>query len=313
MQEAVYSSSCSALTPHSFMRPRPRPRPFMSPNSKPKAKLIRRDCGPSSSYKKKKVLCQIELKPPPYPTNALEPYISRESLEYHWSRHHRGHVHSLNKQIAGTDLDDMPLEDIILASYNKGHFLPSFNHAAQIWNHDFFWQSMKPGGGGRPSGQLLQLIERDFGSLERMLMELKAAASTQFGSGWAWLVYKANKLDVGNAVNPLPSEKDNKLVVAKTPNAVNPLVWDYSPLLAIDVWEHAYYLDYEHRRVDYVSTFLEKLVSWEAVSSRLEMAMQRAAKRAREEKKRMEEDDMIIGDKQATEVYLNSDEDSETE
>ncbi|XP_039141757.1 superoxide dismutase [Fe], chloroplastic isoform X2 [Dioscorea cayenensis subsp. rotundata] len=301
MQVAVYSSSsyCSALTPHLFM----------ASNSKPKTKLITRGCGPSSSYKKKKkkkVLCQIELKPPPYPTNALEPYISRESLEYHWSRHHRGHVHSLNKQIAGTDLDDMPLEDIILTSYNKGHFLPSFNHAAQVWNHDFFWQSMKPGGGGRPSGQLLQLIERDFGSLERMLMELKAAASTQFGSGWAWLVYKANKLDVGNAVNPLPSEKDNKLVVAKTPNAVNPLVWDYSPLLAIDVWEH--------RRVDYVSTFLEKLVSWEAVSSRLEMAMQRAAKRAREEeKKRMEEDDMIIGDKKAMEVYLNSDEDSETE
>lgn len=147
----------------------------------------------------------------------------------------------------------MPLEDIILASYNKGNFLPSFNHAAQVWNHDFFWQSMKPGGRGRPSGQLLQLIEGNFGSLERMLMKFKAAASIQFGSDWAWLVYKANKLNVESVVNPLPSEKNNKLVVAMTPNAVNPLVWDYSILHATDVWKHAYYLDYEHRRVDYCS------------------------------------------------------------
>ncbi|KAJ0989803.1 hypothetical protein J5N97_008159 [Dioscorea zingiberensis] len=297
MQGAL-QSSCSVFAPHRL------PGPLISPQLRRRGRTSHR-----------KVLCQIELKPPPYPTNALEPHMSREAVEYHWSRHHRSHVDSLNKQIAGTELDGMPLEDIILKSYNKGDLLPSFNHAAQAWNHDFFWQSMKPGGGGHPSGRLLELIERDFGSLERMLMELKAAASTQFGSGWAWLVYKANKLDVGNAVNPLPSEKDNKLVVVKTPNAVNPLVWDYSPLLAIDVWEHAYYLDYENRRVDYVSTFMEKLISWEVVASRLEMAMQRVVERARaEEKQRMDEDDVIIGSREDMEMYLDSDaDDSEAE
>ncbi|PKA58542.1 Superoxide dismutase [Fe] 2, chloroplastic [Apostasia shenzhenica] len=136
----------------------------------------------------------------------------------------------------------MPLENIILSSYNKGDTLPVFIHAAQTWNHDFFWQSMKPGGGGRPSGVLLQLIERDFGSFEEMLNKFKTAALTQFGSGWAWLAYKANRLDVGNAVNPCPTEEDNKLVIAKTPNAVNPLIWDYSPLLTIDVWEVCTYM-----------------------------------------------------------------------
>ncbi|KDO57690.1 hypothetical protein CISIN_1g026199mg [Citrus sinensis] len=134
--------------------------------------------------------------------------------------------------------DGKSLEDVVIASYNKGDLLPAFNNAAQAWNHDFFWESMKPGGGGKPSGELLGLIERDFGSFEKFLEEFKAAAATQFGSGWAWLVYKANnRADVANAVNPLPSEKDKSLLVVKTPNAVNPLVWDYSPLLTIDVWE----------------------------------------------------------------------------
>ncbi|XP_058086744.1 superoxide dismutase [Fe], chloroplastic [Magnolia sinica] len=256
------------------------------------------------------VTAQFDLKPPPYSLNSLEPHMSRQTLEYHWGRHHRGYVENLNRQIVGTELDGMPLEDIILASYNRGDILPAFNNAAQVWNHDFFWQSMKPGGGGRPSGDLLELIKRDFGSYERFLKEFKAAASTQFGSGWAWLVYKANRLDVGNAVNPCPSEKDNKLVVTRSPNAVNPLVWDYSPILAIDVWEHAYYLDYENQRADYVSTFMEKLVSWEAVSSRLELAKAQAAERAREdERRRREEEDEDMLDDEAVEMYLDSDAD----
>lgn len=236
--------------------------------------------------------------------------MSKETMEVHWGRHHRGHVESLNRQIAGTELDGMGLENIVMTSYNNGDPLPTFDHAAQIWNHEFFWQSMKPGGGGRPSGYLLELIERDFGSFERMLMEFNRVAVTQFGSGWAWLVYKANRLNVGNAVNPCPSETDNKLVVTNTPNAVNPLVWDYSPLLVLDVWEHAYYLDHENRRADYVSVFLEKLVSWEVVSSRLEMAMARAAERARGGDERgEEEEDMAMGDRGATEMYLDSEND----
>eukprot|EP00262_Sarcandra_glabra_P010597 TRINITY_DN25895_c0_g1_i1.p1 TRINITY_DN25895_c0_g1~~TRINITY_DN25895_c0_g1_i1.p1 ORF type:complete len:307 (-),score=64.52 TRINITY_DN25895_c0_g1_i1:300-1220(-) len=255
------------------------------------------------------ITAQFDLKPPPYQLSSLEPHMSRQTLEYHWGKHHRSYVENLNRQIVGTELDGMTLEEIIIASYNKGDPLPSFNNAAQIWNHDFFWQSMKPGGGGQPSGDLLELIERDFGSYEFFLRKFMSAASTQFGSGWAWLVYKANRLDVGNAVNPCPSEDDNKLAVSKSPNAVNPLVWDYSPLLAIDVWEHAYYLDFENRRDDFVSTFMEKLVSWETVSSRLEMAKARAAERAREEERREQEEEDMVYD-EAVEMYLDSDVDS---
>ncbi|XP_010942991.1 superoxide dismutase [Fe], chloroplastic isoform X1 [Elaeis guineensis] len=259
------------------------------------------------------ITAQFELKRPPYPLDSLEPHMSRKTVEHHWGRHHRSHVDGLNAQIAGTQLEEMELEDVVIASYNKGSPLPPFVHAAQVWNHDFFWQSMKPGGGGKPSGKLMELIERDFGSFERMLKEFREAASAQFGSGWAWLAYKANRLDVGNAVNPCPSEKDNKLVIAKTPNAVNPLVWDYSPLLAIDVWEHAYYLDYENRRADYVSIFIEKLVSWDIVSSRLDIAMARAAERAREDERRRQEDDVEITNSEAVEMYVDSDNNSESE
>ncbi|KAF7146976.1 hypothetical protein RHSIM_Rhsim03G0155500 [Rhododendron simsii] len=178
------------------------------------------------------ITAQFELKPPPYDLKALEPHMSSDTLEYHWGSHHRTYVENLNKQIEGTELDGMGLEDVIIATYNKGNLDTVFNNAAQAWNHDFFWESMKPGGGGKPSGELLRLINRDFGSLEGLIKEFKAAAATQFGSGWAWLVYKANRLNVGNAVNPLPKEEDKKLVVVKSPNAVNPLVWDYSVSLS---------------------------------------------------------------------------------
>ncbi|KAI7725256.1 hypothetical protein M8C21_026054 [Ambrosia artemisiifolia] len=175
--------------------------------------------------------------------------MSKETLEYHWGKHHRGYVNNLNKQIEGTELDEKSLESIILASYNNGDILPSFNNAAQVWNHEFFWESMKPGGGGKPSGELLELINRDFGSFEALIQEFKLAASTQFGSGWAWLV---NDID------------EKKLVVLKSSNAINPLVLGSYPLLTIDVWENL--------RPDYISTFLDKLVSWDAVSSRLKAA-----------------------------------------
>ncbi|KAL6008547.1 Superoxide dismutase [Asimina triloba] len=219
------------------------------------------------------IMAEFTLIPPPYPLvnwyqrqigtrdNALEPHMSRQTLEHHWGRHQRGYVENLNGQIFGTELDGMQLEDIILTSYNKGDLLPAFNNAAQI---------------KRLSG------------------------------------YKANRLDVENAVNPCPSE-DNKLVVTRSPNAMNPLVWDYSPLLAIDVWEHAYYVDYENRRVDYVSVFMEKLVSWEVVSSRLEMAKARAAERAAEEerKQKEEEDDEKDMEDEPVEMYLESDKSSQ--
>ncbi|KAJ9678683.1 hypothetical protein PVL29_020770 [Vitis rotundifolia] len=263
------------------------------------------------------IIAKFELKPPPYPLSALEPHMSRETLEYHWGKHHRGYVDNLNRQIVGTELDGMTLEDIITITYNKGDLLPAFNNAAQVWNHTSFWESMKPGGGGEPSGDLLELIKRDFGSFERFVEEFKLAASTQFGSGWAWLVYKANRLDVGNAVNPRPSEEDKKLVVVKSPNAINPLLWDCYPLLTIDVWEHAYYLDFQNHRPDYISIFMEKLVSWEAVSSRLEMAKAQVANREREEerRKRAEEEEQMPYS-EAVKMYLESDgdgDDSEAE
>ncbi|GAB4857993.1 Superoxide dismutase [Fe] 2, chloroplastic [Ancistrocladus abbreviatus] len=256
------------------------------------------------------VTAKFDLKPPPYPLDALEPHMSKATLEYHWGKHHRAYVDNLNKQIVGTELDAMALEDIIRTTYNKGDLLPPFNNAAQIWNHDFFWESMKPAGGGKPSGELLRLIERDFGCFEAFIQEFKSAAATQFGSGWAWLAYKPGRLDVENAVNPRPSEEDKKLVVVKSPNAVNPLVWDYYPILTIDVWEHAYYLDFQNRRPDYVSLFMEKLVSWESVSAKLEMAMAHAAERETEEerKRKQEEEDATEGN-EAVEMYLDSDAD----
>ncbi|XP_021753935.1 superoxide dismutase [Fe], chloroplastic-like [Chenopodium quinoa] len=228
------------------------------------------------------VTAKFDLKPPPYPFDALEPHMSKQTFEYHWGKHHRAYVDNLNKQIVGTELDGLPLEEVVRITYNKGDMLPSFNNAAQAWNHEFFWESMKPGGGGKPSGELLAQIEKDFGSFEAFTNEFKTAAATQFGSGWAWLVYKANKLDVGNAVNPKPSEDDKKLVVVKSPNAVNPLVWDYYPLLTIDVWEHAYYLDFQNRRPDYISIFMENLVSWDAVNARYEAAKSLAMEREKE-------------------------------
>ncbi|CAH1430743.1 unnamed protein product [Lactuca virosa] len=256
----------------------------------------------------RKISASVNLKPPPYPLHALEPHMSKETLEYHWGKHHRAYVDNLNKQIEGTELDEMTLESIISTSYNKGDVLPAFNNAAQVWNHEFFWESMKPNGGGKPCGELLALINRDFGSFGGLINEFKSAATTQFGSGWAWLVYKEHKLDIPNARNPRPSEEDKKLVVVKSPNAVNPLVWEYHPLLAIDVWEHAYYLDFENRRPDYISVFLDKLVSWETVSLRLEAAKVLVAEREKEMAEIDAVDDVDTGEPEDTDnMYFGSD------
>ncbi|WCJ36389.1 Superoxide dismutase [Fe] chloroplastic [Euphorbia peplus] len=258
------------------------------------------------------ITAKLELKPPPYPLDALEPLMSKDTLECHWGKHHRAYVDNLNKQVAGTELDEMSLEDLVVTTYNKGDFLPAFNNAAQAWNHEFFWGCMKPGGGGRPSGELLQLIERDFSTFEKFVEEFKSAAATQFGSGWAWLVYKVSRLDVENAVNPRPTEEDKKLIIVKSPNAVNPLVWNHYPLLTIDVWEHAYYLDFQNRRPDYISTFIEKLVSWEGVSARLEAAKADAAEREKEEERKRLEEDPMPGS-EPTEVYVDSEETEDSE
>jgi superoxide dismutase, Fe-Mn family len=185
------------------------------------------------------------LPPLPYADNALDPVISANTLGFHYGKHHKTYVDNLNKLITGTDLADLSLEEIIRSTAGKADKTGIFNNAAQVWNHTFYWNSLSPNGGGEPSAALKQKIEASFGSVEACKKELAAAATTQFGSGWAWLVKDGDKLQV-----------------TKTSNADLPLTKGMKPLLTIDVWEHAYYLDYQNRRVDYVNAVLEKLINW---------------------------------------------------
>ena len=192
----------------------------------------------------------FSLPPLPYDKNALAPHLSAETLEYHHDKHHAAYVNTLNKLIDGKPEATMSLEDIIKSSQG-----PVFNNAAQIWNHTFYWSCMKPSGGGAPTGELAQAITRDFGSHAKLVEELTSAATTQFGSGWAWLV-----LDNG------------KLAMTKTSNADLPMKHGQKALLTIDVWEHAYYIDYRNLRPKYVETFLKSLVNWDFALENLKKA-----------------------------------------
>ncbi|WP_216901083.1 superoxide dismutase [Synechococcus sp. CCY 9618] len=191
----------------------------------------------------------------PYGLDALEPHISRQTLEFHHGKHHAAYVTNLNKAIEGGDLEDKTLEEVILAVAGDAGKAGVFNNAAQVWNHSFYWQCMKPGGGGAPTGALADRINADFGSFDAFKEQFKAAGGTQFGSGWAWLV-----LDGGS------------LKITKTPNADLPLAHGMKALLTMDVWEHAYYLDYQNRRPDYMTTYLDKLVNWDFVAANLAAA-----------------------------------------
>jgi Fe-Mn family superoxide dismutase len=184
------------------------------------------------------------------------PLLCCQTLEFHWGKHHRAYVDNMNKQIAGTDLDGKSLEEIVLASWNGGSPTPVFNNAAQVWNHTFFWESMKPNGGGKPTGKLADAINASFGGYDKFVEQFKAAGATQFGSGWAWLV----------------ADKSGKLSIEKTPNAVTPVVEGKTPILTMDVWEHAYYLDVQNRRPDYMTTFVDKLIDWDTVAKRFAAA-----------------------------------------
>lgn len=186
------------------------------------------------------------LPPLPFADNALEPVISANTLSFHYGKHHKAYVDNLNKLIAGTEFADMTLDKIVAATAGKADKTAVFNNAAQTWNHTFYWHSLRAKGGGEPPAALKQKIDASFGSVEACKKELAAAAMAQFGSGWAWLV-----LDGG------------KLKVVKTANAETPLTSAAKPLLTIDVWEHAYYLDYQNRRADYVNAVLDKLINWE--------------------------------------------------
>lgn len=194
----------------------------------------------------------ILLPPLPYEQSALQPVISANTLSFHYGKHHKTYVDNLNKLVTGTEFSDMPLEQIVKASADETNHTAIFNNAAQAWNHAFYWRSLKPKGGGEPPAVLKSLMESSFGSVDACKKELAAAAVGQFGSGWAWLV-----LDGG------------KLKVEKTGNAHTPLTRAAKPLLTIDVWEHAYYLDYQNRRADHVNAVLDSLINWEFAAENL--------------------------------------------
>ncbi len=188
----------------------------------------------------------------PYEQSALQPVISANTLSFHYGKHHKGYVDTLNKLIAGTEFADMPLEKIVKATSGKSDHTAIFNNAAQAWNHTFYWHSLAPKGGGEPPAALKSLIDSSFGSVDACKKEWTAAAVGQFGSGWAWLVLDGEKLKI-----------------VKTANANTPLAQSARPLLTIDVWEHAYYLDYQNRRADHVIAVLDKLVNWEFAQQNL--------------------------------------------
>jgi Fe-Mn family superoxide dismutase len=188
----------------------------------------------------------------PYADSALAPVISANTIGFHYGKHHRGYVDNLNKLVAETEFADLSLEKIMMATVGKVDKAAIFNNAAQVWNHTFYWRSLRPKGGGEPPAALKQKIEASFGTLDTCKKDLVTAASTQFGSGWVWLV------SVGE-----------NLKIIKTGNAETPFTANMKPLVTIDVWEHAYYLDYQNRRVDYVNAVLDKLISWDFAAENL--------------------------------------------
>jgi len=197
----------------------------------------------------------FEQPPLPYDFNALEPHMSAQTFEFHYGKHHAAYVTNLNKLVQDTELANKSLEEVITASFGDSSKAGIFNNAAQVWNHTFFWNCMKPNGGGQPTGELADKINAAFGGYDKFKEEFKTAATTQFGSGWAWLV-----------------KDGDSLKITKTPNAENPLAHGQTALLTIDVWEHAYYLDYQNKRPDFIQTFLDNLVNWDFVAQNMSAA-----------------------------------------
>jgi Fe-Mn family superoxide dismutase len=189
----------------------------------------------------------FELPPLPYAKDALAPHISAETLEYHHGKHHATYVKTLNSLVEGTDKENAPLEDVIKSAEG-----PLFNNAAQHWNHSFYWNCMSPSGGGKPSGEVADAINSAFGSYDDFRSKFTDAAKTQFGSGWAWL-----------------ADSGSGLEIVKTANADLPLAHSSKALLTIDVWEHAYYIDYRNARPDYIDSWLDNVVNWDFVAQNL--------------------------------------------
>ncbi|MCP4393694.1 MAG: superoxide dismutase [Alphaproteobacteria bacterium] len=197
----------------------------------------------------------FELPTLPYDSKALEPHMSEKTFEYHHGKHHQAYVNNLNNLIKGTEFENMSLVDIIKSSKEKNPAV--FNNASQTWNHEFFWNCMKPKGGGAPKGDVKKAIDAAFGSYENFTEEFKKAATTLFGSGWVWLIV----------------DKEDKLQIGQSTNAGSPLAHDLTPILTLDVWEHSYYLDHQNARPDFVSVFLDKLVNWSFVKDKYKDAV----------------------------------------
>jgi Fe-Mn family superoxide dismutase len=193
------------------------------------------------------------LPPLPYPENALSPVISSNTIGFHYGKHHKGYVDTLNRIAKGTKYEAMSLENVVLQSAKNPKDTAIFNNAAQIWNHNFYWSSLRPNGGGKPTGVLAQKIDAAFGSFENFKKQLADVTVSQFGTGWGWLA----------------ADKKGKLSIVKTEDADNPLLKGLKPLLTIDVWEHAYYLDYQNRRADHVNAVIDKLLNWEFAAQNL--------------------------------------------
>lgn len=194
----------------------------------------------------------ITLPELPFKKNALVPHVSERTIDFHYGKHHNAYVEKANALVKGTDLEGKDLETIIASTAKDVSKTGIFNNAAQVWNHTFYWNCLKPGGGGAPTGAIAEKINSDLGGYDRFVEQFKEAGATQFGSGWAWLTMKEGKLEI-----------------MKTPNADTPLVHGVKPLLTVDVWEHAYYLDYQNRRPDYLKAFVEHLINWDFVNSLL--------------------------------------------
>jgi len=199
----------------------------------------------------------FQLPPLPWQENALDPVISANTIGFHYGKHHRAYVNKLNELVQGTRFADMPLEKVVKETAGKEQKI--FNNAAQAWNHTFFWNCLRKGG-GKPGGTLASRIDADCGGYESFTKKFTEAAVNCFGSGWAWLV-----------------EKDGKLDIMATPNAETPIAKGITPLLTLDVWEHAYYVDYENRRPEHVDAVIDKLLDWEFAAQQLEQAKQRKA------------------------------------
>ena len=191
----------------------------------------------------------------PYAQDALEPYYSANTLSFHHGKHHNAYINKTNELIAGTDLEGKSVEEVIAAAHSAGN-KGLYNQSAQIWNHTFFWHSMKPGGGGAPSGKLASMIDASFGSLDEFKKQFIASATGNFGSGWTWLVKEGDGLKIVNT-----DDADTPLVNA-----------NQTPLFTVDVWEHAYYLDYQNLRPKFVETFLDSLVNWDFAAENLAKA-----------------------------------------